>query len=59
VIVDDIGLNGVLVRENEFERTIVLRAEPWVLEQDRTFFATAQVEGNQSTRPMVLQVRRP
>jgi hypothetical protein len=58
VIVDDIGLSGVLVRENEFERTIVLRAEPWVPEQERTFFATAQVEGNQCTLPMVLKVRR-
>jgi hypothetical protein len=36
VIVDDIGLSGVLVREKELERTIFLRAEPWVPEQTRT-----------------------
>ena len=57
IIVDDIGLSGVLVREKEIERTIVLRAEPWVPEQERLFFATAQVEGNQSTRPLVIRVQ--
>ena len=56
VIVDDIGLSGVLVREKEFDRLITLRAEPWVAEQERTFYATAQVEGNQSTRPLVIRV---
>jgi hypothetical protein len=30
VIVDDIGLSGVLITENQTERTIFLRAEPWV-----------------------------
>lgn len=58
VIVDDIGLSGILVREKETERLFVLRAEPWVADQDRTFFATGQVEGNQSTLPMVLKVRK-
>jgi WD40 repeat protein len=57
IIVDDIGLSGVLVREKEFERPIVLRAEPWVADQERTFQATAQVEGNQVTLPLVLRVR--
>ena len=56
VIVDDIGLSGVLVREKELERTITLRAEPWVPEQEWTFYATAQVEGNQATRPLVIRV---
>ena len=59
IIVDDIGLSGVLVREKEFERPIVLRAESWVPEQERLFYATAQVEGNQSTRPLVIKVTRP
>jgi dipeptidyl aminopeptidase/acylaminoacyl peptidase len=57
VIVDDIGLSGVLVREKETERSIFLRAEPWVADQDRVFFATAQVDGNQVSLPMVLKVR--
>ncbi len=57
IIVDDIGLSGVLVREKETERTIFLRAEPWVPEQTRVFFAVGQVEGNQVSCPMVLHVR--
>ena len=56
VIVDDIGLSGVLIPEKQTERTIFLRAEPWVPEQTRTFFATAQVEGNQVSLPLVLRV---
>jgi WD40 repeat protein len=59
IIVDDIGLSGVLVREKETERLIVLRAESWVPEQERAFYATAQVEGNQVTRPLVIRVKRP
>ena len=59
IIVDDIGLSGVLVREKETERTIFLRAEPWVPEQTRVFFAVGQVEGNQVSCPLVLHVRRP
>jgi WD40 repeat protein len=58
IIVDDIGLSGVLVREKEMERTIFLRAEPWVPEQTRVFFAVGQVEGNQVSCPMVLHVGR-
>ena len=59
VIVDDIGLSGVLVREKELDRVITLRAEPWVPDQERTFYATAQVEGNQATRPLVIRVEKP
>jgi hypothetical protein len=58
IIVDDIGLSGVLIPEKRTERTIFLRAEPWVPEQTRTFFATAQVDGNQCSLPMVLRVER-
>lgn len=58
VIVDDIGLSGVLVREKELERTIFLRAEPWVAEQERLFHAVAQVEGNQTSLPLLLQVKK-
>lgn len=58
VIVDDIGLSGVLIPEKQTERTIFLRAEPWVQEQTRPFFATAQVDGNQCSLPMLLTVQR-
>jgi hypothetical protein len=58
VIVDDIGLSGVLIPEKQAERTIFLRAEPWVHEQTRLFFATAKVEGDQSSQPLVIRVER-
>jgi hypothetical protein len=58
VIVEDIGLNGVLLPEGQTERIIFLRAEPWVPEQSRLFHATAQVEGNQSSLPLRLQVKK-
>jgi hypothetical protein len=58
VIVDDIGLSGVLIPEGQTERTIFLTAEPWVPEQSRLFHATAQVDGNQVSLPMWLHVRK-
>lgn len=58
IIVDDIGLSGILIPEGQTERTVFLRAEPWVPEQSRTFFAIAQVEGNQGSCPMVIHVKR-
>ena len=30
----------------------------WSLEQSRTFFATAQVDGNQCSQPLMLQVAK-
>ncbi|MBC7856451.1 MAG: hypothetical protein IAF94_23725 [Pirellulaceae bacterium] len=58
IIVDDIGLSGILIPEGQTERTVFLRAEPWVPEQSRTFFAIAQVEGNQGSCPMVIHVKK-
>ena len=58
VIVEDIGLNGVLIPEGQTERTISLRAEDWVPETERLFHAVAKVEGNQVSFPMRLRVRR-
>ncbi|WP_254510890.1 WD40 repeat domain-containing protein [Anatilimnocola floriformis] len=58
VIVDDIGLSGVLIVEGQLERTIFLRAEPWVKDQDRLFHAQANVEGNQVSKPMLLKIRK-
>lgn len=56
VIVDNIGLSGVLVRANETERQIFLTARPWVSPTTRLIHAVAQVQGNQASRPVALQV---
>jgi hypothetical protein len=59
VIVDDIGLNGVLIPPGQTERKIFLRAEPWVPPQSRLCFAVAQVDGNQASPPVRIEVVSP
>lgn len=59
VIVEDIGLNGVLIPEGQLRRTIYLRAESWVPEADRWMHAIARVDGNQVSLPVLLRIRRP
>jgi hypothetical protein len=57
VIVDNIGLSGVLVRANENERQIFLTARPWVQDTTRWINAVAQGQGNQATGAIPLHVR--
>ncbi|MFO0904938.1 MAG: c-type cytochrome domain-containing protein [Pirellulales bacterium] len=59
VIVDDIGLNGVLLPEGQTERTLFLSCEPWVPATERLFHAVAKVDGDQASRPVWLRVVRP
>jgi len=59
VIVDNIGLSGVLVRKNENERQVFLTARPWVPETSVWIDAVSQQEGAQTTPPVRLTVRRP
>lgn len=58
IIVDNIGLSGVLVRANETERQIFLTARPWVPETTRWISAVAQGQGNQASVAIPLHVRR-
>ena len=58
IIVDNIGLSGVLVRKHETERQIFLTARPWIAESDRLIHAVAQGVGNQATPAIRLDVRR-
>ena len=57
IIVDNIGLSGVLVRKQETERQIFLTARPWVPETDRLIHAVAQGVGNQASPAIRLHVR--
>jgi hypothetical protein len=59
VIVDDIGLNGVLLPEGQTERVLFLSCEPWVPATERRFHAVAKVDGDQASRPLWLRVVRP
>jgi hypothetical protein len=59
VIVDNLGLNGLLVLEDQQERTFFVTADPITPEQVRPFHLTTTAEGGQSSRPVLLHVRRP
>lgn len=59
VIVDNIGLNGILIREGETEREVFLTARPWVARMDRPFFARANEVDNQASPAVLLSVRPP
>ncbi len=41
----DIGLNGILVNENETRRTVTFYAEPWIEAQDHPIVVLARREG--------------
>ncbi|MEY2427247.1 MAG: hypothetical protein QOJ40_132, partial [Verrucomicrobiota bacterium] len=59
VIVDNIGLNGVLIPKGKDERQIFLTAAKWVPEVDRLAFAKANQEGDQTSLPVLIHVRKP
>jgi hypothetical protein len=59
VIVDNIGLSGILIREGETEREVFLTARPWVARMDRPFFARANEVDNQASPAVLLSVRPP
>jgi WD40 repeat protein len=56
VYVDNIGLNGLLVRENENEREFFLTADPIAQPGKRAFFLRAEIDGNITTHPIVVEV---
>ena len=58
VYVDNIGLNGVTLLKGETERTFFLTARKWVPEQTRLFHLRAAEEGNQTSLPVILHVRK-
>lgn len=59
VIVDNIGLSGVLIPAEQSERQIFLTAAPWVPATSRRFQAVAKNAGSQSSLPIMLHVRKP
>jgi hypothetical protein len=58
VIVDNIGLNGVLIPKGENERQIFLRAAKWVPETDRLAYCQAKQAGNPTSLPVLIHVRK-
>ncbi len=65
VIVDDIGLNGVQIREKENERPIFFRAANWARDQDALIHAALSSARNehdsaslQTSFPVLLKIRK-
>ncbi|MCA9016161.1 MAG: hypothetical protein KDA77_12585, partial [Planctomycetaceae bacterium] len=58
VFVDNIGLNGLLLLDDQNERTFYLTAAKWVPETTRLFHLQAEQEGNQTSIPVLLHVKR-
>ncbi len=56
VYVDNIGLNGLLVRQGENERGFVLTADPVSQLGKRSFFLRAEVDGNVTSYPITVEV---
>jgi hypothetical protein len=56
VIVDNIGLNGIMVRAGENERQVFLTAAKWVRPSERLIHAVTDREGAQTSRPLLLRV---
>jgi WD40 repeat protein len=55
----DVGLNGILITEQETSRTMVIRAEPWVKATEHPFVVFARREGKNSehaARSVLLRV---
>ena len=50
VRVDDIGLNGVMITEQETTRTIHIVVEPWVQAQTQPLLIVGRVEVNSPLR---------
>ena len=57
IIVDNIGLNGVLIPKDQNDREIFFRAERWVPETDRLCYAVANEAGRQTSLPLLIKVR--
>lgn len=57
VIVDNIGLNGIMVRAGENRRQVFLKASKSVKPSVRLIHAVAEGEGRQTSLPIALRVR--
>jgi hypothetical protein len=58
VIVDNLGLNGLLVLENQKERVFFVTADASTPEQVRHFHLTTTALGGQSSPPIILHVKK-
>ncbi len=58
VIVDHIGLSGVLIRTDEDAREVEFKCANWVSATDRQIFAVGKGQGDPASKPVTLRVVR-
>jgi hypothetical protein len=58
VYVDNIGLNGLLIVEEQSERQFFITASKTAAEGVRPFFIRATGDGGQASKPVILRVER-
>jgi WD40 repeat protein/mono/diheme cytochrome c family protein len=58
IIVDNVGLSGLLIVEGKNQRKFFLTAADWVPEQTRVFHLRSKEEGGQTSWPVILHVRK-
>ncbi len=58
VIVDNLGLNGLLITDDQDGRTFFVTADRSARPQTRPFHLTTSVAGGQSSHPVILHVRQ-
>ncbi len=59
VYVDNMGLNGFMIREGQTEREIFITAAKWVPETTRLFHLKANTDKGQATWPIRIHVKKP
>lgn len=58
VYVDNIGLNGLMIVKDSSEREFFITADSWVPETTRKFHLRTEQNGNQTSQPVILHVRK-
>ncbi len=59
LIIDNIGLNGLMIPEGADEQRFFITAADWVPESTRTFHLRTPADGGRATQPIILHVKRP
>ena len=58
LIIDNIGLSGLMIPEKAGEQRFFITAAGWVPDSTRTFFLRTPSDGGHATRPIILHVKK-
>jgi len=59
VIVDNIGLSGLMIPEGQTDRTFFLTAAKWMTDTTRLIHLKTEGHGGITTLPVILHIKRP